>query len=273
MRYLLTEEHIREIVGECLFRNYEGILHTFDVDKVITYIKNKYHIFTDNIYEADAEETYGEIPSDFTCHTIIITNFNIRRLEELKKDMAMCGYYLATPTEQELKQIVSPFVDLQFEERNPRCVDDEIIDREKYLLHITPIENLSKILKNGLCPSHKNLAFNFPDRVYLMRGESTNEGLLRIINLIGSLNYISSPKWHKRDEKYRGHQGEYALLKIFPNKIKPKVDFYYDSNYPYGFFTKGNINPLAIEVDRCFKVDEDGYITEFNGGMVNEEED
>lgn len=275
MKCLLTEEHIREIVRECLFRIYEGIFHTFDANKVITYIKKKYHIFTDDISEADIEKTYGEFPSDFTCHTIIITNFNIRRLEELKKDMAMCGYYLAAPTEQELKQMVSQLVDLQFEERNPQSVDNGIIDREKYLLHITPIENLSKILKNGLCPSHRNLAFNFPDRVYLIRGsmDTTNNGMYEIITLLSNLHYMSLPKWYKRGENYRGQMGEYALLKIFPNKIKPKVDFYYDSNYPYGFFTKGNINPSAIEVDRYFKVDNEGYVTEFNGEKANEEKD
>ena len=52
------------------------------------------------------------------------------------------------------------------------------------IYHSTPNIYLSKILKNGLVPSHKNALFFYPDRSYCMLGDyMSKEQLLALKNV------------------------------------------------------------------------------------------
>jgi len=108
--------------------------------------------------------------------------------------------------------------------------DEEIIEKiPKILYHITPTQNVDKILKIGLVPKSRSKASYHPDRVYLSKG-------LEDIENLGEMFY------QKTGIK------NWTILKINTDLVPGDyLRLYTDPNYTSGFYTLNNIPPQAIE--------------------------
>ena len=76
--------------------------------------------------------------------------------------------------------------------------------------------------------------FDFPDRVYLLRGSTPEEDVLYLARKLSQHN--TSP----------GNLGKYSLVTLDLDKIPKSVGLFADPNYEYGVFTPNNITPESI---------------------------
>lgn len=202
----------------------EGLVRTYPIEETISYIKSYFGLSDKQIHEIKAENGISHIK-------VIIPNIG-NNLELMKQAMNLCGYYLGAPKEKYLRP--NTWVNLQFEPKFQKDESEQIRNEESVLYHITPKYNMEKIKNIGFSPKTKNELFNYPDRVYFLRGSINNN---RIINIAKQLYQINSSK---------GNNGIYTLFKVDVNKIPLDVPLFLDPNYPYGIYTNSNISPNTI---------------------------
>ena len=208
-----------------LFLN-EALINTYPVDKTVEYISSYFDFITEQIevYKVEAENNI--------YHIIVYIPVIKDNLELLEKAMSLCGYYLGCPKRKNIKK--GQFNKLQFE---PLVQKDEskIIRKEEIkLFHLTPYYNVGKIKHIGFSPRSKNYIFEYPGRVYFMRGSTDEE----IIKSFGK-NLCSK-------NASEGNNNEYALITIDVNKIPENVKMYYDPNFTFGIYVTENIRPNVI---------------------------
>jgi len=117
--------------------------------------------------------------------------------------------------------------------------DINIENIQKYYYHATPINNIEKILKNGLSPKSKNKLSAHPPRIFLANN---------LNNAIAFARFAKSGMSKPVD---------ITILEIDTTKIKPLISYngtempfkiYNDPNYTKkGFYTLNNIPREAIE--------------------------
>ena len=98
-----------------------------------------------------------------------------RNLEMVKKAFSLCGYYMATPKEENIPQ--NQWVALQFEPITQEDISDKLRKEEKILYHWAPEFCIEKIKNIGLSPRSKNSSFDYPGRIYLIRGSVSQREL------------------------------------------------------------------------------------------------
>jgi hypothetical protein len=108
--------------------------------------------------------------------------------------------------------------------------DEEIVENiPSILYHITPTQNVNKILNIGLVPKSRSKASYHPDRVYLSKD-------LEDIEDLGEMFY------QKTGIK------NWTILKIETDMVPGGyLKLYTDPNYKLGYYTLNNIPPQAIE--------------------------
>lgn len=168
----------------------EGLVRTYPIEKTISYIKSYFGLDDKQIHAIKAENGINHI------RVIIPTIGN--NLEIMKKAMDLCGYYLGAPKEEHVKP--NAWVYLQFEPKFQKNESEHIRKEEVALYHLTPKYNMKKIQNIGFSPKTKNELFNYPDRVYFLRGSISDT---EIINIATQLYDANSSK---------GNIGIYALL-------------------------------------------------------------
>lgn len=100
----------------------------------------------------------------------------------------------------------------------------------RFLYHVTPIFNINKIKKNGLCPKTKSKKSYHPERVYLTKRK---EDAIKAVDLF---------------KKYEN--SEYVLLKVDTKKIKHRITIYNDPNFTMGFYTYDVLPPYSISIEQ-----------------------
>ena len=155
----------------------------------------------------------------------------------IEDDMKKMGYFLGHKGDVQEIQGMS-FQVLQFEPYSQIQNDEtfNVKNRYKHLYHWTPEYYLNDILQKGLIPNHQNKMFNYPHRIYLMKGDSN---LYEMKNLGQQLCFVNT------DQR---NNGKYILLKINLCDIDDSVHFYYDSNSEIGVYTEQEIPSNAINV-------------------------
>ena len=208
----------------------EGLIMSYPVDKTINYVKKLFNIPDDSIRESE-----GAI-----MITIIVPKQNnMTTLNKLIRDMQLCGYFLSAPKMNVLKNRAGQKTTLQFEPKYDHDVKDDILKGEKELLHITLSKNVEKIKSIGLTPSSKNKFFNYPERIYLLKGSIPYEDIIDLAELLASV-YNYNNKGEKRDY-------DYSVLHLDVNKLPDTIRLFPDSNYEsYGLYTIDNIPPSVI---------------------------
>lgn len=200
----------------------EGLIKTTNIDKTLNILEKKYlskFIFTKNI----------------NTNTFYIKTFstNINTLlNGIIKDANNLGWF---PSFMETEEYVGKWDEKYFKEgeiklRFEAKFDEEIVEKiPPVLYHITPTQNVNKILKIGLVPKSRSKASYHPDRVYL-------SNYLEDIEDLGEMFY------QKTGEK------NWTILKINTDLIPGEYfKLYTDPNYEPGYYTLNNIPPQAIE--------------------------
>lgn len=201
----------------------EGMYRTYPPQTTVRYMKEYFDLSNDEI----------GIDTQNSSQRIIIQILNYaENIQDVIKGMNLCGYFLAMPKYFDgFKE--GEKLTLTFEARNSLDIRKEI-ESDEVLYHITPKYNLEKILRFGFTPKTKNGLFNYPHRVYFLRGNLDPE---EIINLGQELCY--------NNNSY-GNDGKYVLFQIDISKIPQNVTFFYDPDYKNGVYTMSNIPPDVI---------------------------
>lgn len=171
---------------------------------------------------------------------VYLTGIDVSMIE---KAMNYLGWFLSSPKmchilelQKKYKngEINDIFLPLQFEPKHQNNITNELKKKERTLKHITPYYNIGKIKKIGFSPRTKNNMFDFPDRVYFVRGSVSDND---IANFAEKLNY--------RNENPINY-GKYCVIEIDINKIPEHVKFFTDPNFDSGIYTCDNIPPNVI---------------------------
>ena len=208
----------------------EGLIHTYPVDKTIQFVQkslNGIPILIRPIESENGQQIQVTFPS-------IGNNFNI-----IVNLMNLCGYYLGAPKFNSENYPKDVILSLQFEPKN-QDKNRDILGHERTLLHITQTKNLSKIKKIGLVPSAKNRMFNYPDRIYFIKGGLPEA---KVLGLATMLCYV---KKHEAFKNGAPIKEDYSILTLDISKIPERVKFTIDPNFGDGFYTTDNIPPSAI---------------------------
>lgn len=207
----------------------EGLIKTYDLNSLKKYLQDYFKL-------QDNHKVFLDNENNVETGNIHIPNLgdNVKLID---KALNFCGYYISTTDEFDFNG--EPWVTLQFEPKFQENKKDEIISKHQYLIHITPLYNLEKILKNGLSPKSKNKAFDYHNRVYLLYDFEPNKPLDTNIRAI----HLGSQLCKKNDSV--GNNGKYVFLRIDIKQIGD-IGLYYDPNLIYGCYTRENISPSAI---------------------------
>lgn len=116
-------------------------------------------------------------------------------------------------------------------------INDEVYGK-RWLAHLTPVENVDKILKEGIIPFNKNELFNYIERCYFFeRDMVTFHDLKKYCKKLNDA-YIN-----------RKENAKYCILKIDTEKLD-NVNFYKDYNWINGsVYTQQRIPPNAISIE------------------------
>ena len=203
----------------------EGLIRTYPADVAIKHVRSYLHLSDWQIYKTSSHN--GDIPM---IH-VVIPNIG-ENLEIVKKAMALCGYHLGAPKEDNIPEGL--WVKLQFEPEFQEDITDYIKTTESFLWHATPAYNLGKIMHTGLSPRSKNALFDYPGRVYLIKGSSGVDFVQSMCEELSASN--ESP----------GNDGTYVILMVDIGGLPDNVRFYTDPNCEFGVFTKSNIPKKAV---------------------------
>ena len=155
----------------------------------------------------------------------------------IEEDMNKLGYFLGH--KGEIQNIQGMFFQtLQFEpySQNQKEKTEEIKSKYKILFHWTPSYNLEEITKTVLIPSMKNKKFNYPPRIYLMKGDTDWNQMLQLGQQLCIKNSTERNK------------GEYCLLIINVKSLDNNIKLYYDPNSPMGIYTEQTIPSNCIQL-------------------------
>lgn len=197
-------------------------------DDVIENIVNKYQLDRRLIKKVERANK---------IYVYVITALIGENVDMIKNDMEIMGYFFGHSGREYLID-GQKYIQLQFE---PYCqlqqdITDEIKTQFNALYHWTPEYHLDDIMTQGLIPLHENKVFNYPPRIYLIKGDvSFND-----IKMLGDgLSRINDNE---------NNNGCYVLLGIELSELDYDIKFYYDPNYRNGVFTEQRIPPEYIKV-------------------------
>jgi hypothetical protein len=198
----------------------EGLIKTTNIGKTINLLKSSF----DFGFEYQRDNNTFEV----TFHQI-----NKNTLNKFLKYINNLGWfpsYITTPLYKgkwEENKYNEDLSKIRFEAK----FDEEVVENiPSILYHITPTQNVNKILNIGLVPKSRSKASYHPDRVYLGRS----------IRGMGKL----APQMYQRTGDLN-----FTILKIDTNMVPGGyLRLYTDPNYSKeAYYTLNNIPPQAIE--------------------------
>lgn len=197
-------------------------------DEVVRKIRNRYLLPEEIVQKTEA---FNKV---YVYVVVGWLGINDKLIEE---DMSKLGYFLGS-TRKFKKVEDMEFIIMQFE---PMCqlqddITNDIKGRYSYLYHWTPSYLVESILKEGLKPLHKNKIFNYPPRIYLMRGDSTSEQLYSWGQTMCYSNISLENDYN------------YTLLKINIDNLGENIRFFNDPNADVGIYTEQSIPSNVITV-------------------------
>ncbi len=197
----------------------EGLIKTTNIGKTIELLRKSF----DFGFEYQRDENSFEV----TFHQIKKPQFE--KFLILTNNLGWFPSYISTPSYRG-KWTDKLYDDYLSKIRFEPKFDEEIVENiPSVLYHITPTQNVDKILKIGLLPKSRSKASYHPDRVYLSKD-------LEDIKNLGEMFY------QKTGIK------DWSILKIDTNLVPGDyLRLYTDPNYTHGYYTLNNIPSQAIE--------------------------
>lgn len=206
--------------------DWESRMITWEVEKAIKEIKQKYSLHDWQIYKANAENNVGII----VCIADIGDN-----VADMKQDMEKLGYHLGCET-QKADNNGRNWQYMQFEPIYSGDCTDYIKGNCLLLFHWTPSANIEAIKKEGIVPKPDSNVFSYPERVYLF----TDKNNFQKLKLLGLLFSKLDKQESINDEI------EYSLLFISVNKLPKDMHFFYDPNMEKAVYTEQTIPSYSI---------------------------
>ena len=197
-------------------------------DNIVIEIRKKYHLDEYLAFKLEANNN---------IYIYIITACIGENDKLIEDDMRKMGYFLGCKGEIQIIYGMA-FQTLQFEPYSQMQNDEtkNIKNVFNFLYHWTPEYCIDNILKNGLIPNHQNKFFNYPNRIYLMKGDSSFSEIEKLGRNLCKVNTNEQ------------NNGTYFLLKVDINNLSDDIHFYYDSNSSIGIYTEQQIPPCNIQV-------------------------
>jgi hypothetical protein len=198
----------------------EGLIKTTNIGKTLNILEKKY----------SSKFNFIKKPFTFTIKTFHTDMDTLKN--GIIKDANTLGWF---PSFIETEEYTGKWNEKYFKEgeiqiRFEAKYDEQIVENiPPILYHISPTQNIEKILKIGLVPKSRSKAAYHPDRVYLSKD-------LKNIEDLGEMFY---QKTGIRD---------WTILKIKTDMIPGDYfKLYKDPNFSQGYYTLNNIPPQAIE--------------------------
>ena len=201
----------------------EGCFKTYDPEIVKGFLEKRYG----DAAQIDLYENENGIKM-----FRVIVWYTDENVEIVKKDMALCGYFLST------EEIHGQQVDLRFEPSKEDKINN-LVKKHKYIYHLTPTRKVKKILCQGLYPKTNNKKFNYTGRVYCFLDKPSDSTCKYLIYQFNDNN----PKPCLN----------YTLLKIETQKLV-NTTFSYDPNAENCVYTEDVIPRTCLIVDHEIKL-------------------
>jgi len=230
----------------------EGLIKSYPADKVENIVRRHLGLDNDNRKEY-LFRSIGENGGDVFSF-LLPTKSQYRGAMETNIERAMnaCGYYLANSfldkyTISELKggtrekqENPIEFKILQYEKNFDDIVN---VKQWSYIYHITSKRHLENIRKIGLMPKSTNNAFNYPERVYFMKGSVQRSEAKKLADM---LKYVkeNNPNFNPLLK----NNNDYVLLQIDTSNLNDNMIFYNGQDFSSEIFTYSNIPPSAIKL-------------------------
>ena len=216
----------------------EAIITTYPTDVTVRYARDYFDRILKGfeVYDNPRPYVYIDEYKDGSGTKVIGVTSTVEPwwIKHVEKVMALCGYH--KKSEVLSKQGETTLSSSVWEPTHIENCNQEIREKNNFLLHVTPMYNLKKILKFGLFAKSKNGKFGYPPRVYFF-GEHTH--MANIEYLIMQLS-----KDNENVKEYA--KWKYALLKIDLSKVDDRVDFFKDNDCKGAYFSTEGIDPKAI---------------------------
>jgi len=208
----------------------EAVNDILPPDTVVNNIVKKYSIPQNFVFKV---EHYHKI------YVYVITACIGQNDKLIEEDMNKMGHFLGA--RGKIVQIENMrFQTLQFEPSSQLQEDITDLVKSKFdiLYHWTPSYCVEGIQREGLMPSHKNEAFDYPPRTYLMEGNSSDVQMWGLGQQLCIKN--NNPN----------NNGTYNLIIVDIENLDDSIRFFYDPNSEIGIYTEQTIPNDRIQVGK-----------------------
>lgn len=199
----------------------EGLIKTYPINNTVDYVRRLFGLRDNQINVINK----GDI------HKILVMYENSEeKRKQMNKAMNLCGYELASENTENVYNVIYQMYTQKFS----NSLTEELKKRMKYLIHITPLYNKDKILRQGFVPKSKNEIFTYGDEVFFFTQDAP------IVHIVDQVYQ----KDCKIENKSNNHI--YTLFQVSLEKIPNEVKFEIDPNLDFAVRTKDNILPNTI---------------------------
>ena len=179
-----------------------------------------------SLYGLDKNQLYIDQTRKHNIEVVVLVADCKSNVRKLTDDLKKCGYYPAQTNSRIVDHKMWTYI--AFEPYvSPNCIDD--VKKVGFISHMTPIQNVQSIKKEGIIPKFKNRVYKFPERVYLLDGRC----------------WPTSAKMLARDlaNMRRENWTDYFCCMIDTDLLPDDFRIYRDPNHEYGYFTYQKIEP------------------------------
>jgi len=222
------------------FKLYEGLITSYPLYEVIRILTQKNYNVKGN-YKDNTFYLKFKFNND--------SNVAFQEFKEIMKITNTCGYFCSN---MKGENINNEFKIFKYSEDNFKTLIydnynlinfsfeakyDIFIERiPEVLYHLTPTQNVEKILKNGLVPKSRSKKSYHPDRIYLVKNVEDLTPLF--------MDFYEKTRINK-----------WTILKINTEIISDYLQIYKDPNFKEkGYYTLNTIHPIAIKIYDEFNI-------------------
>ena len=192
------------------------------------------------LYKLDDWQTKLHIESENGANKVqlVVVYADLYENKQLIKDtLHNCGWSLSL--DYQVNKDGRKWNYMSFE---PMFQDDVTEDAlsHMFLFHITPLYNKENIEKNGLEPRSENIYFKYPKRVHVLKGNITEDEVIRI----GYQLYLNNTNVN--------NDGRYVFFAILTQLLPKDIKFFYDPRFEKGYYSKQNIPAECMRAIKIF---------------------
>lgn len=153
--------------------------------------------------------------------------------DTIVKEMQAYGWYKSTISDpHDINGI--PYRVMTFDPAEQQCLNGEAF-RFRWLYHISHVSNMPSIMTNGLIPKSQNSTFDYPPRVHVVRGDTSDLTLAELgFDLFKANKNVTN--------------GHYLVFQILTDKLPNTIKFYGDPRCYVGYYTMQTIPADALSL-------------------------